>query len=86
MPGIGGLEIETQLSPRQVTHWVCDVSAQNAGSAHGPNHPTVQPVNREVFSLSWAKPSVYATGAMLLLTFQMVYLDVFYELVNNQSL
>ena len=33
------------------------------GSAHGPNHPTARPVNREVFSLTWDEPSVYATGA-----------------------
>ena len=33
------------------------------GSAHGPNHPTARPVNHEAFSLAWAEPSVYATGA-----------------------
>ncbi|KAI0221588.1 hypothetical protein LSAT2_027105 [Lamellibrachia satsuma] len=33
------------------------------GLAHGPNHPTARPVNRGVFSLAWAEPSVYATGA-----------------------
>ncbi|KAI0230901.1 hypothetical protein LSAT2_018735 [Lamellibrachia satsuma] len=32
-------------------------------SAHGPNHPTARPVNREVFSLAWAEPSVCVTGA-----------------------
>ena len=29
----------------------------------GSAHPTARPVNREVFSLAWAEPSVYATGA-----------------------
>ena len=32
------------------------------GSAHGPNHPTARLVNHEVFSLAWAKPSIYTTG------------------------
>ena len=32
-------------------------------SAHGPNQPFSQPVNRQVFSLAWAKSTVYATGA-----------------------
>ena len=33
------------------------------GSAHGSNHPTARLVNREVFSLAWAEPSVHATSA-----------------------
>ena len=31
--------------------------------AHGPNHPSACLVNRELFSLAWAEPSVYATRA-----------------------
>ena len=30
-------------------------------SAH--NQPMLQPVNRELFSLAWAEPSMYATSA-----------------------
>ena len=41
----------------------CRMFRSITGSAHGPNHPTARPVNREVFSLAWAEPSVYATGA-----------------------
>ena len=33
------------------------------GSAHGPKQLFLQPVNREVFLLAWAKSTVYATGA-----------------------
>ena len=33
------------------------------GSAHGPNQPTLRPVNSEVFSLARAEPSVFVTGA-----------------------
>ena len=41
----------------------CRMFRPITGSAHGPSHPTARPVNREVFSLAWAEPSVYATGA-----------------------
>ena len=29
----------------------------------GPNQLTSRPMNHEVFSLAWAKPSMFATGA-----------------------
>ena len=41
----------------------CRMFRPKTGSDHGPNHPTTRPVTREVFSLAWAEPSVYATSA-----------------------
>ena len=41
----------------------CRMFRPMTGSAHGPNQPFSQPLNREVFLLSWAESTVYATGA-----------------------
>ena len=33
------------------------------GSAHWPNQPFSQPLNREVFLVTWAESTMYVTGA-----------------------
>ena len=41
--------------------WICNKNQVSDVSAHGPN-PMLRLVNREVFSLAWAGPSMYATS------------------------
>ncbi|KAI0238986.1 hypothetical protein LSAT2_010258 [Lamellibrachia satsuma] len=63
--GRGGFEPQSLRKPDAASTSVhkatapgCRMFRPITGSAHGPNHPTTRPVNREVFSLTWAEPSV----------------------------